>query len=52
MRNLELTRAFAPLEDLANFGLGALFIVTDAAASALSPKFLSLAPNSQNGTSH
>ena len=48
-RNLELTSAFAPLEDLANFGLDALFIVTDAAASALPPKFLSLAPNSQNG---
>jgi hypothetical protein len=49
IRNLELTRAFAPLEDLANFGLDALFIVTDAAASALPPKFLSPAPNSQNG---
>jgi hypothetical protein len=29
--NLELLRAFAPLEDLADFGLDALFLVTDAA---------------------
>jgi len=29
-RNLELLGAFAPLEDLADFGLDALFIVTDA----------------------
>jgi hypothetical protein len=28
-KNLDLLSAFAPIEDLANFGLDALFIVTD-----------------------
>jgi hypothetical protein len=33
-RNLELLEAFAPLEDLADFGLDALYIVTDATPAA------------------
>ena len=36
-RNLELLAAFAPLEDLADFGLDGLFAVTDATPPALSP---------------
>lgn len=36
-RNLELLNAFAPVEDLADFGLDALFIVTDAATPAAPP---------------
>jgi hypothetical protein len=35
-RNLELLSAFSPLEDLADFGLDALFIVSDALAPATS----------------
>jgi len=36
-RNLELLAAFAPLEDLADFGLDALFVVTDATPPSLAP---------------
>jgi hypothetical protein len=49
-RNLELLGAFAPIEDLADFGLDALFIVTDAlppAAPPLVTKIL-LQPSSGN----
>ncbi len=38
-RNLELVSAFAPLEDLGDFGLDALFIVSDASPSAPAPRF-------------
>ncbi|PYI82679.1 MAG: hypothetical protein DME26_16805 [Verrucomicrobia bacterium] len=48
-RNLELVSAFAPVEALTNFGLDALFIVTDVTAPVSPPKFLNLALNSQNG---
>ncbi len=41
-RNLELVSAFAPLEDLANFGLDALYIVTDTISPASAPPILSL----------
>jgi hypothetical protein len=44
-RNLELLNAFAPLEDPPNFGLDALYVVTDAAPVA--PRtILDIAPNS------
>ncbi len=36
-RNLDLLREFQPLEDLADFGLDALFIVSDALAAAATP---------------
>lgn len=38
-QNLELVSAFAPLEDLGDFGLDALFIVSDASPSAPAPRF-------------
>lgn len=38
-RNLELVGPFQPLEDLADFGLDALFIVADASAAAPAPHF-------------
>ena len=37
-RNLELVAAFSPLEDLVDFGLDALFIVTDVTAPAPAPE--------------
>lgn len=37
-RNLELLRPFGPLEDLADFGLSALFIITDATSSPKPPQ--------------
>jgi len=46
--NLELTSAFAPLEDLADFGLDALYIVTDATPPAPAPQMLSIARNAQS----
>lgn len=41
-RNWELVQAYAPLEDLANFGLDGLFLVTDAAPLAPPPTLLPL----------
>jgi hypothetical protein len=41
-RNLELVSAFAPLEDAAEFGLDALFIVTDTIPPAPAPKIISV----------
>jgi len=38
-RNLELVGPFQPLEDLADFGLDALFVITDAAPPAPAPIF-------------
>ena len=44
-RNLDLVQAFQPIEDLANFGLDGLFVVTDAMASPRAPELaLSLDP--------
>lgn len=42
-RNLELVGPFAPLEDLANFGLDGLYVVTDFAAAPVKPAVLSIA---------
>jgi hypothetical protein len=41
-RNLELVSAFAPVEDIADFGLDGLFIVTDLAPAASPPTFTSI----------
>jgi hypothetical protein len=41
-RNLELMSAFAPLEDLADFGLDALFVVTDTLPTPPPPRLLSV----------
>ena len=38
-RNLELMSAFAPQEDLADFGLDGLFVISDVSASASPPRF-------------
>jgi hypothetical protein len=38
-RNLELVGPFQPLEDLADFGLDALFVITDAVPPAPAPSF-------------
>lgn len=38
-RNLELVGPFQPIEDLADFGLDALFIITDVASPAATPRF-------------
>jgi len=40
--NLELTSAFAPVEDLSDFGLDALYIVTDAILPAPAPRIRSI----------
>lgn len=39
LRNLELLGSFAPLEDLGDFGLDALFIVSDASPPFAAPRF-------------
>lgn len=44
-RNLDLVGAFQPLEDLADFGLDALFILTDAAPPAPAPRFTRIRPS-------
>ena len=49
-RNLELTGAFAPLEDLADFGLDALFVVTDVAPTAPTPRIVSFMVDPKTGT--
>jgi len=41
-RNLELMSAFAPLEDVASFGLDGLYIVTDITPPAAPPRFTSV----------
>jgi hypothetical protein len=38
-RNLSLLAAFAPLEELASFGLESVFVITDSAASTPGPRF-------------
>jgi hypothetical protein len=47
--NLELLRSFAPIEDLADFGLDALFLVTDVTPPAPPPRFLSVEANRSTG---
>jgi hypothetical protein len=49
VRNLELTSAFAPVEDLADFGLDALYIVTDATPPAPAPRIVSIENAAQSG---
>jgi len=44
--NLELVSAFAPLEDASDFGLDALFIVTDFTPPAPAPRLLGIDPHS------
>jgi hypothetical protein len=48
-RNLELLNAFAPIEDLADFGLDALFLVTDVTPPAAPPRFVSIEANRSTG---
>jgi hypothetical protein len=43
--NLELVSAFAPVEDASNFGLDALFIVTDFIPPAPAPRLLGIDPH-------
>lgn len=48
-RNLELLNRFAPLEDLADFGLDGLFIVSDATPLPAAPRFNSVHRNPASG---
>jgi hypothetical protein len=48
-RNLELVGAFAPIEDLADFGLDALFIVSDARPMSQAPRFTSVSRRTATG---
>ena len=48
-RNLELTGAFAPIEDLADFGLDALFVLTDATPGAPPPRVVSFSVDPKTG---
>ena len=48
-RNLELTSAFAPLEDLFDFGLDALYVVTDASPPAPAPRIVSVTRDPATG---
>ena len=48
-RNLELLGEFAPVEDLADFGLDALFIVTDATPLGPAPQFTSVSRSASPG---
>jgi hypothetical protein len=48
-RNLDLLGPFAPVEDLFNFGLDALFVVTDVTASPPSGKLTSITVDQQTG---
>lgn len=47
--NLDLVRPFQPLEDLANFGLDGLFLVTDVAAPAKAARVLLSLKNGEGG---
>jgi len=51
-RNLELLSPFAPIEDLADFGLDALFVVTDAAPAAPAARFTSIQRERTNAFVH
>jgi len=46
---LELTSSFAPAEDLADFGLDAIYVVTDATPPAPVPRLVSIGPGGQPG---
>ncbi len=48
-RNLELLNRFAPLEDLADFGLDGLFIVSDATPLPAAPRFNGVHRNPASG---
>jgi hypothetical protein len=48
--NLELLSAFAPIEDLADFGLDGLFVVTDLAPSASPPRITKIERQAPSGT--
>lgn len=48
-RNLELLNPFAPVEDLADFGLDALYVVTDATPPVPVPRFTSIQANRSSG---
>jgi hypothetical protein len=48
-RNLELVNPFMPQEDLADFGLDGLFVVTDLSAPGAKPAKLVLAPDAATG---
>ncbi|MBI3852660.1 MAG: hypothetical protein HY298_20575 [Verrucomicrobia bacterium] len=47
--NLELISAFGPLEDAADFGLDALFVVTDVTPPAPAPRLLGIDQDPQTG---
>ncbi len=48
-RNAELVAAFQPVENAADFGLNALYIVTDTTPPAPAPQITFLSPNFANG---
>jgi hypothetical protein len=48
-RNLDLLAAFQPLEELADFGLDALFIVTDTLPPTPAPRFLEIKAHRPSG---
>jgi len=48
-RNLELTSSFAPAEDMADFGLDAIYVVTNATPPAPVPRLVSIGPGGQPG---
>lgn len=48
-RNLDLLAPFAPLEDLANFGLDALWVVTDATPSPPADRLTAILPDPATG---
>src|SRR6185436_16915568 len=49
-RNLELVGTFAPMEDLADFGLDALFIVSDVTSNAAPPNITGINRKASTGT--
>ena len=51
-RNLELIGPFQPLEDLADFGLDSLFIVTDVTLPALPPRITRMERDRLTGVAH
>jgi hypothetical protein len=48
-RNQELMALFAPIEDVLQFGLDALYVVTDATPPAVAPRILSVMPDAVGG---
>ncbi len=51
-RNLELVGPFSPLEDLADFGLDTLFVITDVVAPPLPPRITRLERDRLTGLAH